>query len=124
MTARTILVADDDRLLRESLCDVLSHLGCMTRSAGNGGEAIEVLEHDRFDLLMSDVEMPDMTGFQLLSWVREHHPTPTVLMSARADRSLRETARSVGAIDLLHKPVEIASITHLFHSLFDPQSPR
>jgi CheY-like chemotaxis protein len=124
MTARTILVADDDRLLRESLCDVLSQMGCAARSAGNGGEAIQVLEHDRFDLLMSDVEMPDMTGFQLLSWVREHHPMPMVLMSARSDKSLRAAARSAGAIDLLHKPVELSSITHLFHTLFDRQPPR
>ena len=124
MTARTILVADDDRLVRESLCDVLSQLGCAARSAGNGGEAIEVLEHDRYDLLMSDVEMPDMTGFQLLTWVTRHCPMPTVLMSARSDPALRAAARSQGAIDLLQKPVQMQSIAALFHTLFDGRPTR
>jgi two-component system response regulator CpxR len=116
---RTILVADDDRLLRESLCEALALLGCEPRSAGNGGEAIEVLEHERCDLLLSDIDMPDMSGFQLLSWVRAHHPLPAVLMSARADEPLRRAARTAGAIDLLPKPVAIDSLDHLFHSLFD-----
>jgi CheY-like chemotaxis protein len=119
----TVLVADDDRLLRESLCDYLSELGCMSRSAGNGGEAIEVMERSRFDLLMSDVDMPDMSGFQLMFWVQAHHPMPTVLMSARADPAMRQAARHAGALDLLRKPVEIASISSLFHSLFDQHPP-
>ncbi|MBA3709533.1 MAG: response regulator [Planctomycetes bacterium] len=118
-TTRTIVVADDDRLLRESLCDALSDLGCNARAAGNGSQAIEFLSGSPCDLLLSDVDMPDMSGFQLLSWVSQHHPLPMILMSARADESLSRAARSAGAITLLSKPVEITSITSLFHSLFD-----
>ncbi len=65
----TILIADDDRRLRESLSEVFNDLGCTTRTAGSGGGAIEVLRQTRCDLLLSDVDMPDMTGFALLSWV-------------------------------------------------------
>ena len=122
MLNRTILVADDDPLLRESLCDCLGQLGCTLCQAGNGSEAITMLSQHRCDLLMSDVDMPDMTGFQLMEYVHQHHPIPMVLMSARADQSLRQEARSAGAIELLRKPVAIASITSLFSSLF-PQSP-
>ena len=86
---------------------------------GCGSQAIAELSHGRFDLLLSDVDMPDMTGFQLLSWVRSHQPIPAVLMSARADEPLRRAARGAGALDLLNKPVEIDSITNLYHSLFD-----
>jgi DNA-binding NtrC family response regulator len=116
---RTIIIADDDRLLRESLCDALSDLGCDPHAAGNGSEAIEFMNSSPCDLLLSDVDMPDMSGFQLLSWVTQHHPLPAVLMSARADESLCRAARAAGAITLLPKPVEITSITTLFHSLFD-----
>ncbi len=130
MLPRTVLIADDDRLLRESLSEVLADLGCETRHVGNGGAAIEVLRHQPCDLLLSDVDMPDMTGFQLLSWVNEH-PTfphgvpvagwhlPVVLMSARADDQLGRAARDAGAIALLNKPVAIDRITSLVHRLLD-----
>jgi len=49
---------------------------------------------------------------------------PIVLMSARSDPSLRAAARSHGAIDLLQKPVQMHSITSLFHSLFDGRPTR
>ncbi|MBA2482762.1 MAG: response regulator [Planctomycetes bacterium] len=124
---RTIVIADDDRLLRESLCDALSDLGCDPHPAGNAGEAIELLSSASCDLLLSDVDMPDMSGFQLLSWVSQRQPDrglPAVLMSARADEAMSRAARAAGAITLLPKPVEITSITSLFHSLFDGRPKR
>src|SRR3954468_6343720 len=93
MRHRTILIADDDRLVRESLHDALADLGCDIAEAGNGTDAIAVLRRMQCDLLLSDVDMPDMTGFQLLSWVCDsahagsgqlHRRPPVVLMSARA----------------------------------------
>lgn len=121
MTAtRTILIADDDHRLRESLGEVLSDLGCDIRQAGCGGEAIAELTRSRFDLLLSDIDMPDMTGFQLLSWVTEHPSSMSVvLMSARADDHLGQEARRAGAVTLISKPVEITSLTSLVHQLFD-----
>jgi CheY-like chemotaxis protein len=116
---RNILIADDDRLVRESLSDVFTGLGISTRQVANGGGAIEVLKRDRYDLLLSDVDMPDMTGFQLLSWVMAHPPSlPTVLMSARADGQLDRAAHQAGAVALLAKPVAITSLTDLLHRLF------
>ncbi|MBA3938956.1 MAG: response regulator [Planctomycetes bacterium] len=120
----TILIADDDRRLRESLSEVFNDLGCTTRTAGNGGDAMEVLRQMRCDLLLSDVDMPDMTGFALLSWISHQTPRagshlPVILMSARADAELGRAARAAGAIDLLSKPVEITRITGLVHRLLE-----
>lgn len=119
MIPRSILIADDDRLVRESLCEVFADLGCEPTAAANGGAAIVLLSRSHCDLLLSDVDMPDMTGFQLLDWVRAHPPlTATALMSARADAHLAERARAEGAITLLAKPVPVTEITALVHSLF------
>lgn len=118
MNARSILVADDNRLLRESLCDMLGDLGFRTSQVANGTNAIEVLKQSPFDLMLSDVDMPDMTGFVLLSWVSQNRPTPLVLMSARADRALGKAAQEAGAIALLPKPVEIRSVTDIVDQLF------
>jgi CheY-like chemotaxis protein len=128
MRSRTILIADDDRLLRESLHEVLADLGCSIEQAGNGTDAMAVLRRMHCDLLLSDIDMPDMTGFQLLSWVtdqeRSHNPplrpTPkVVLMSARADHQLELAAQRGGAVTLIQKPVELPALTSLVHQLLD-----
>jgi DNA-binding NtrC family response regulator len=124
MSPRHILIADDDRHLRESLCEVMTDAGWSAVAAGCGKQAIEVLSHGHFDLLLSDVDMPDMTGFELLAWATSHrHPEPpanltTVLMSARATPDLTSAALRSGAITLLPKPVRIAEITRLVSTLF------
>jgi CheY-like chemotaxis protein len=123
MRTRTILIADDDRLVRESLHDVLADFGWAIEEAGNGTDAIAVLSRMRCDLLLSDVDMPDMTGFQLLSWVTgQAHLTPrppVVLMSARADHQLTQAAQQAGAVTLLSKPVALPAITSLIAHLLD-----
>ena|ERR1043165_9412577 len=123
MRPRTILIADDDRLVRESLHDLLADFGWAVEEAGNGTDAIAVLGRMRCDLLLSDVDMPDMTGFQLLSWVSaQTHLTPrppVVLMSARADQRLSLAAQQAGAVTLLPKPVALPAITSLVSQLLD-----
>ncbi len=124
MMPRTILVADDDRLLRESLCDILSDLGCAARSVDTGAKAIEFLSRERCGLVLSDVDMPDMTGFVLLSWLHGHQPDSLLaLMSARADRDLGIAAKRAGALTLLAKPLEVTSITNLLDSVFNRPAP-
>jgi len=114
-----VLIADDDRLVRESLGDAFDGFGWDVRTAACGSEAIAVLERSRLDLLVSDIDMPDMTGFQLLSWVRAHSAQPpVVLMSARADASLGRTALAEGALTLLPKPVEVARLNTVISSIF------
>lgn len=114
-----VLIADDDRLVRESLGDAFDGFGWQVRVADCGTRAIQVLERDRFDLLVSDVDMPDMTGFQLLSWARAHPPAPpVVLMSARADEQLGRVAVAEGAVTLLAKPVEVARVRSVLTSIF------
>ena len=118
MTPRTILVADDEPLLRESLCDLITDLGLIARPAVNGQSAIDIMARERCDLVLSDVDMPDLSGFALLSWIHEHHPVPAVLMSARADAQLTIAAQQAGALALWSKPVKAGTITALFSSLF------
>jgi CheY-like chemotaxis protein len=113
-----VLIADDDRLVRESLGDAFDALGWSVRTADCGSSAIRLLERTRHDLLLSDVDMPDMTGFQLLSWARAHPPAPpVVLMSARADEHLGRTALAEGAVTLLPKPVEVARVRSVLAAL-------
>ena len=115
----TVLVADDDRLLRESLCDMLGEFGCRAKAVASASGAIQLLSAEDIDLVLSDVDMPDATGFVLLSWIEEHRRVPAALMSARADQVLAEAARRAGALALIPKPVEVRILGGLIHRLFD-----
>ncbi|MFW5830374.1 MAG: response regulator [Planctomycetota bacterium] len=120
MSTHTILVVDDDRLVRETLCEMLSDLHCQASAVADAHHAMAHLGLGRFDLVVSDVDMPDISGFELLSRIRQQFgPRPdVVLMSARADNDLGRSARESGAIDFLAKPVVLDSLHSLIHRVW------
>jgi PAS domain S-box-containing protein len=78
-----ILVVDDDADVLQSLKNLLEAEGCRIETAGSGVVAMERLERERFDLVLSDVVMPDMDGYQLYQSVKARTPgLPVVLMTA------------------------------------------
>ena len=118
MVSHSVLVVDDDKLIRESLCELLGDLGCRVTGADRGLRAIEFLRQSRRDLLVSDVDMPDISGFELLSRLRrEELLCPTVLISARADEGMAEAARDAGAMGLFPKPVALPRFRHFISAM-------
>ncbi len=107
MSTHAVLVVDDDRLMRESLCELLGDLQCRTTAASDGARALEQLGVGRYDLVFSDVDMPDISGFELLSRMRQQFGLEpnVILMSARSHSDLDRSARAAGAIEFLAKPV-------------------
>jgi CheY-like chemotaxis protein len=109
-----VLVVDDDRLSRESLCEALAELGCQVDDADRGLAAFARLSTGRRDLVVSDVDMPDISGFELLARLRRASiACPTILVSARADAELSRAAAEAGATALLAKPVAMGRFTLL-----------
>jgi len=122
MSSRSILVVDDDRMTRESICEIFGDLGCDVSQASGGLQAMEALRNHRRDLLVSDVDMPDISGFELLARLQDAHITcPTVLLSARADARLTEAAKAAGAAELFAKPVKLAPFTTFVMALLAPE---
>jgi len=80
---RRILVVDDDASVRESVSEILRADGAVVTLVGNGREAIERMRRERFDVVLSDVVMPEMDGYELFQAARREAPdTPVVLMTA------------------------------------------
>lgn len=75
-----VLVVDDDLGIRQSLAELLSAEGCAVTTAGDGAEALEALEGGAFDLVLSDVVMPRMDGYELFTTVRQRYPSLPILM--------------------------------------------
>lgn len=119
MIPHSILVVDDNATLRISLCDMLSDCGSKVLSADCGLNALTLLRDPGCELVFSDVDMPDISGFELLARMHDQHiTTPCVLMSARADSSLEEAAARAGAFAMLHKPVGISVVSNITQQIF------
>ena len=103
--APKILVVDDEPGMRDMLVDALTLAGHQARAAIDGFDALKTIRAERFDLIISDVNMPRMNGFDLLQDLREHGDnTPVILLTARADRGDVTTGLKYGADDYVTKP--------------------
>jgi DNA-binding NtrC family response regulator len=111
MTAARILIAEDDDLTRELLAKVLRRERYDVVETTDGGDAIERLRKEPFDLVLSDIQMARASGMELLTAVIETMPdTPVVLITAYADPGAAMDAISRGAADYLAKPVDIIAL--------------
>lgn len=104
-----ILVADDDRFYLEVFSDLIRELGHDFATAENGLEAIEKVRSFQPDLLIIDVVMPGMTGFEVTNRLREDPLTmhlPVMIVTSLSDRESKITGLLNGADELLSKPVD------------------
>ena len=106
MIPARVLFVDDLPELRRATCRVLRTFGHVVVEAEGGRMALDATETQPFDVVLSDVMMPDVNGLQLLRSLRERHPTlPVVLMSAIPTEDVARHALSLGAFAYLAKPV-------------------
>ncbi|MEM8952435.1 MAG: response regulator transcription factor [Pseudomonadota bacterium] len=105
-----ILVVEDEPALRESVVEELNDEGHVTVEAGNGLEGLEILAVERPDLILSDITMPEMNGYQFFRTVKERHPehadTPFIFLSALSERDDELKGLRLGVDDYLKKPID------------------
>lgn len=107
----TCLVVDDEPRLRQVLVHLMRNDGFRCFEAGNGAEAIEVLEKQPVTLVMSDLRMPKMDGVELLKTVRLRWPdTAMVMITAVADVEQAVNCLAIGAMDYLTKPFHLEEV--------------
>jgi len=108
MNARA-LVVDDDSTIRYTLRGILEHAGVTVEEAADGVVALEKLDAGPFDLVISDLRMPRMDGFELLKQVRERGPSAPRMIMITAHGSERHAVEAIkgGAYDYFRKPFEM-----------------
>ncbi|MCI4372282.1 MAG: response regulator [Thermoplasmata archaeon] len=100
-----ILVVDDDAVFREELTDLLRDDGHTVAAAPSVQKALEALEHDEFDAVLSDLKMPRQGGLELLREIRKQWPrTFVVMVTGYATVETALEAMKLGAFDYLRKP--------------------
>ena len=106
---KQILIVDDEPLWLRSLASELRKVGYQVKEAQSASQALALLVKYRPDLIVSDLRMPDMNGFDLLDKIR-HSPsisaTPVVFFSAIDDFHAKKVARELGATACLLKPYD------------------
>lgn len=101
-----ILVVDDDDRIRALLKRFLQERGYRVSTAENASRALATMKALEFDLLVLDVMMPGMDGFEMTEAVRDQSETPIMLLTARGEAEDRIKGLSLGADDYLSKPFE------------------
>jgi CheY-like chemotaxis protein/anti-sigma regulatory factor (Ser/Thr protein kinase) len=106
-----VLLVDDDERVRSVIHDMLEISGMDVVSVDGGEEALAALKSRKFDVVVTDLSMPGMSGIELAARVKKQNPTlPVVLMSGRATEQEDEDIRKARINHVLQKPFEIASL--------------
>ncbi len=106
-----VLVVDDDDDMRALLCEVLEHRGFDVTPVPSAQACLDRLAVTPAAIVVTDVEMPEMTGLELCETVRARHPhVIAIVVSGRADSAVSRAARDAGAFHFLTKPVQITQI--------------
>ena len=118
--APTVLVVEDEVLIRLVIADYLRECGYRVHEAASAAEAVAVLESGTtsINIVFSDVQMPgDMDGFGLARWVRAHRPNVRVILTSSVERSADIAATLCEAGPLLEKPYEPQGVVDRIHQL-------
>ena len=103
-----ILVVEDDRDLNRTVCDYLNHSGYRAVGCENANDAYDAMYEQVFDLIISDIMMPQIDGFEFARTVRSlNENIPILFMTARDDFASKQRGYRVGVDDYMVKPVDL-----------------
>ena len=102
-----ILLVEDDQFVRETLQILIRSFGYECDTAANGFDAVEKLKEKKFDVVVTDVSMPEMDGLELLAHIKSNHQfTDVIIITGYTDKASYADVIKAGAVDFLKKPFE------------------
>lgn len=119
---KSILIVDDYPAVRRAIKDIIVGLGMNAEEAENGLEAQAALKNKKFDMVISDLVMPEMDGFELTEALRntpEYRRLPVVIISTHDDAKYIFRALHLGADDYIIKPPTMEMVKTVLARIFD-----
>ena len=108
----SVLVVDDEEMMRSLLAKILEREGYQVVTANDGMEALNVLQNQTINLIISDMKMPRMTGLQLLKKIKSDYPdVGVIIMTAYGDTYTVKDALLLGADEYITKPFKSYEIS-------------
>jgi len=115
---KRILVIEDDEEMRSLLIDFIEGEGFEADSASNGSEALRKLVREHFDLIVTDVRMPGLTGLDILPGIKKLQPeTSIIVITAFGSEEIHRKAVERGATAYLEKPIPLLHLRKLIHEM-------
>lgn len=111
ISRRKILIVDDEERIVRFIRINLEHDGFMVSEAYTGKQALEALRDEIPDLMLLDIMMPDMDGFEVLELVREINSVPVIMLTAKSEENDRVRGLELGADDYISKPFSPRELT-------------
>jgi len=119
---KRILVIEDDEEMRSLLEEFFLEEGFETASVENGSEAFRKLAKEFFDIVITDVRMPGLTGLDILPGIRKLHPeAPIVVITAFGSEEVQRKAFERGANAYLEKPIHFQKLRTVINDIFSKQ---
>ena len=114
--ARRLLIVDDEETLTFSLYQsfILSKKDYEVATAGSGEEALDKMHENPFDLVITDIFMPGISGVELLKKVKDEYPkTEVIVMTAYGSNAKKDEVEELGALHYVEKPFEMKSLREM-----------
>jgi DNA-binding response OmpR family regulator len=109
----SVLIVEDNEMNRDMLSRRLSNEDYAVQVAADGEQAIKLLEIEQFDIILLDIMMPGMDGYEVLEWIKTnpvHSETPVLMLTALTERESVVKSIELGATDYLVKPFDMAKV--------------
>ncbi len=117
---KRILLVDDDAAVRDSLCRALATEDYAVNAVASGMEALATLDHQNADVVLLDLNMPGMDGWQVLKKIQSQEPRlPVILITAQAHQTA--TVAAAGARALCEKPIDLPYLLAMIKTLGSAQ---
>ncbi len=124
---KTILIIDDKLNTLRLLTDYLTENGFRTVTASNGREGLYVARHEKPDIVLLDIMMPEMDGLEFMRHFRKERQTPVIMLTARVEETDKVIGLELGADDYVTKPFGMAELVARIRAVLrrvnEPQSP-
>ena len=117
---RRILVTDDEEMIRDLLSETFQKKGYTVQTTANGREALQRIKEDRWDLLVTDLRLPDISGMEILSRVKKKNPELGIIMIT-AYGSIKNAVKAMkqGAFDYITKPFNLDEMELVVKKFFE-----
>jgi len=117
LNKKQILLIDDDRELAELLVDYLAQQGFIVQCCFDGQSGLELAYNSKFDLILLDVMMPKLNGFEVLKALGSEYKTPILMLTAKGDNNDKVRGLELGADDYLAKPFHHQELLARIHAI-------
>src|SRR5512139_4071257 len=114
MRTRKALIVDDEPDIRDLLTITLGRMNLAVDSAGDIDAAVKKLGGEKYDLVLTDMRLPDGDGLDLVEWIQSHRPgVPVAVITAHGNVEAAVRALKLGAFDFISKPLDLAALRKL-----------